>query len=91
MYYLLGWRVGDFGKNYGNERRLSARFTFQLTKSIQRILLLENMSLVCHDVGYMVQALRRQADFKSNPNGYSAPSEDGLDDWRTKEVPPFGS
>jgi hypothetical protein len=70
MYYVLGWCVGDFGKDHGPELRLSARIAFQLTKKHP-----ENLALGEHVVGCIRMVglrCRRYGDrpiTSSNPNG----------------------
>lgn len=70
MYYLLGWCVGDFGKDYGPEHLLSARFVFQLTKKHAENLALGDYVRRC--VGMLGITCRRYGDrpiASSNPNG----------------------
>ncbi len=70
MYYVLGWCVGDFGKNYGNERRLSARISFQLTKKHPENLALGDYVTEC--VRMLGVPCKRYGDrpaSESNPNG----------------------
>jgi hypothetical protein len=36
-YYLLGWFLGDLGKHYRDESKLTMDIEIQLTENIQRI------------------------------------------------------
>jgi hypothetical protein len=70
MYYLSGWCVGDFGKDYGPEHLLSARFVFQLTKKHPENLALGDHVAQC--VRMLGIACRRYGDrpiTSNNPNG----------------------
>ena len=70
MYYVLGWCVGDFGKDYGNESRLSARISFQLSKKHSENLALGEYVAEC--VIMLGVSCKRYGDrpvAKSNPNG----------------------
>ena len=70
MYYLLGWCVGDFGKDYGNERRLSARIAMQLTKKHPENLDLgEHVAECVRLIGIWCKRYRDRPVLKSNPNG----------------------
>lgn len=70
MYYLLGWCVGDFGKDYGNERRLSARIAMQLTKKHPENLDLgEHVAECVRMIGIWFKRYKDRPVLKSNPNG----------------------
>jgi hypothetical protein len=70
MYYVLGWCVGDFGKGYGAEHRLSARIVLQLTKKHQENLALgEHVSQCIRTMGLWCRRYGDRPVSKSNPNG----------------------
>jgi hypothetical protein len=70
MYYLLGWCVGDFGKDYGNERRLSSRIAIQLTKNHPENLDLgEHVAECVRMIGIWCKRYGDRPALKSNPNG----------------------
>lgn len=70
MYYVLGWFVGDFGKDHGSKVRLSARIALQLTKKHPENLALGEHVIQC--VRMLGIRCRRYGDrpiTNSNPNG----------------------
>jgi hypothetical protein len=70
MYYLLGWCVGDFGKNYASEDRLSARISFQLTKKHSDNLALGDYLTQCvRTLGVECRRYGDRPNTRSNPNG----------------------
>jgi hypothetical protein len=70
MYYVLGWCVGDFGKDHGSERRLSARIAFQLTKKHPENLALGEHVVKCiRMIGIRCRRYGDRPIAISNPNG----------------------
>jgi len=70
MYYVLGWCVGDFGKDHGSERRLSARIALQLTKKHPENLALGEHVVQCiRMVGIRCRRYGDRPITSSNPNG----------------------
>jgi hypothetical protein len=69
MYYVLGWCVGDFGKDHGSERRLSARIALQLTKKHPENLALGEHVVQCiRMVGIRCRRYGDRPITSSNPN-----------------------